>query len=213
MPILHRLQEAFLVYEDQLTADWERGWYIFSSEWPQVAIDPSLKKQCAEIILLRTLESQIFASLAQLKDWSSWSLKELQELLSELEKKEKVVKITIAGLGEGWVRSEDMQLNELDLPPSVFMLHKADPLVRSHVSELKKVFQGQEVLQYLLIDGTFQGAVLGHWRIGPHDVEDILLNLSTAVAKSRRTEIIAAVNWGYRPPFSNINKYNGEKIT
>lgn len=28
-PILHRLQEAFLIYEDQYDGEWDRGWYKF----------------------------------------------------------------------------------------------------------------------------------------------------------------------------------------
>ena len=39
MPALHRLQEAFIVYEDQVDADWERGWYDFAAEWPEIEVD------------------------------------------------------------------------------------------------------------------------------------------------------------------------------
>ena len=28
-PVLHRLQEAFLIYEDQYDGEWDRGWYRF----------------------------------------------------------------------------------------------------------------------------------------------------------------------------------------
>ena len=28
-PALHRLQEAFLIYEDQYDGEWDRGWYRF----------------------------------------------------------------------------------------------------------------------------------------------------------------------------------------
>ena len=73
------------------------------------------------------------------------------------------------------MRSQDTSLEPYELPPSVFMLHRSDFLTKSHTSELKRRFGGQEVLQYLLIDGMFGGAVLGHWRIGPHDVDDIVV--------------------------------------
>lgn len=212
MPILHRLQEAFLVYEEQLTSDWERGWYIFSSEWPEIEIAAALREEAAEKIIFRLLESQIFASQTQLKDWSAWSNKELEQRLSALSQQGKIRKISIDGLGEGWSRCADEQLPELTLAPSVFMLHKSDPLVRAHASDLKVKYRGEEILQYLLIDGTFQGAVIGHWRIGPHDVEDIQIDLSANEATVRREEIIAAVSYAYRPPFSNIISFNGEKV-
>jgi hypothetical protein len=42
MPVLHRLQEAFLVYEDQVDEDWERAWHVFSQEWPAITVGPDL---------------------------------------------------------------------------------------------------------------------------------------------------------------------------
>lgn len=35
-PILHRLQEAFLIYEDQYDGEWDRGWYRFGEMFPEV---------------------------------------------------------------------------------------------------------------------------------------------------------------------------------
>ena len=39
MPVLHRLQRAFLVYEDQEDGSWERPWCLFESEWPDVDLE------------------------------------------------------------------------------------------------------------------------------------------------------------------------------
>ena len=91
-------------------------------------------------------------------------------------------------------------------------MHRADPLVKSHSSELKDRFGGEEVLQYLLIDGEFAGAVLGHWRIGPHDVDDILLELPAKQRSSRKAEIIDAVAWQYHPPSHHILAYDGKAV-
>lgn len=92
-----------------------------------------------------------------------------------------------------------------------FMLHKADPLVKSHQRQLKQQF-ADEVLQYLLIDGEFRGAVCGHWRIGPHDVEDIALQLPQREIKARREEVLAAVAAQYHPPHSQIRRYAGQAM-
>ena len=92
------------------------------------------------------------------------------------------------------------------------MLHRADPLVKSHASELKARFGGEEVLQYLLIDGEFVGSVCGHWRIGPHDVDNILVELPAKECTARKSKIIDAVAWNYSPPHHNILAYNGKKV-
>ena len=107
MPALHRMQEAFLVFEDPPDTDWERNWCGFEAEWPDI----------------------------------------------------------------------DFR------------------------------FGGEEVLQYLLIDGEFAGAVLGHWRIGPHDVDDILIELPAKQRSARKAEIMDAVAWNYHPPHHQILAY------
>ncbi|HUT75519.1 MAG TPA: crosslink repair DNA glycosylase YcaQ family protein [Armatimonadota bacterium] len=212
MPGLHRLQEAFLVYEDQLTTDWERGWYLFGSEWPEITIEKERWEPAGSEVLLRFLTGHVFATTRQIKDWSGWAVKDLNRLLAGLEARDAVVPITIRALGEGWLRPEDANLPADPVPPTVFMLHRADPLVRSHVTELRERYRGIEVLQYLLIDGAFQGAVSGHWRIGPHDVEDIIVDLSRGERAGRKAEIMQAVAWKYHLPSHRILRYAGEPL-
>ncbi|MHB9108689.1 MAG: DNA glycosylase AlkZ-like family protein [Armatimonadota bacterium] len=212
MPALHRLQEAFLVYEDQLTTDPERGWYVFASEWPEITVADDRWEPSASDVLLRFLQSHVFATAGQVKDWSGWAGKDVKRLLDVLAARNAIFPTTVDGLGNGWLRAEDAELPETVAPPTVFMLHKADPLVRSHASELKARYHGREVLQYLLIDGAFQGAALGHWRIGPHDVDDIVVELPADERAARREEIIRAVEWGYQPPYSNIRRYAGQAV-
>ena len=136
----------------------------------------------------------------------------MTNVIQEMERANRIVPQTVEGLGQGWRWVEDAALPEGEIVPSVFMLHKADFLVRSHMSELKRRFGGQEVLQYLLIDGQFQGAVAGHWRIGPHDVDDVVLTLPAEECAGRREEIINVVAQWYHPPHSHILKYAGEEV-
>ena len=212
MPALHRLQKAFLVYEDQVDDDWERGWYDFATEWPEITLRDEAWETAAAEVLLRFLRGHVFATLEQLKDWSRFSSRSLAALVSEMEKDNAFVPIAVQGLGKGWICTQDRSLRSCEVSPSVFMLHKSDILVRSHGSELKRRFGDREVLQYLLIDGAFRGAVLGHWRISDHDVEDVVVELSVAERTSRREEILNAVAWGYRAPHSRILKYDGKEV-
>ena len=212
MPALHRLQEAFVVYEDQMDSDWERNWYEFAAEWPEIKLDEDRREEAATQVLLRFLKGHVFATMEQLKDWSRLPSKLLKSLVRDMEKSSVIVPKTVEGIGEGWMRHEDADLRPCEAPPSVFMIQKADILAKSHVSELKRKFAGQEVLQYLLIDGAFKGAVLGHWRIGPHDVEDIVVEVPATEREDRRAEILNAVAWGYHPPHSHILSYDGGEV-
>lgn len=212
MPILHRLQHAFLVYEDQLDTDWERAWYVFSQEWPDLAVEPDRWEGAGREVLGRLIHAHVFITAEHIKDWSGWAVKDIKRLLQLMEAKGDIVSCTVDGLGEGWTGTEDTSLDLLAPSPTVFMLHRSDPLVRAVMSELKRRFAGLEVLQYLLIDGDLRGAVCGHWRIGPHDVDDIVVDLPPEECAARREEIIRAVTWGYQPPFSRIRRYAGEEI-
>ena len=147
-----------------------------------------------------------------MRDWTGWPLKRTKELLSGMEKVGTVAPANVDGLGDGWMLAEDQSLKPETPLPSVFMLHRADILVQSNTSELNRRFGSKDVLQYLLIDGKIDGAVMGHWRIGPHDVEDIVVDLPVEQRKARREEIIAAVKWGYGPPNHRVLGYGGETI-
>jgi len=212
MPILHRLQQAFLVYEDQVDTDWERAWYIFPAEWPDITLGPDGWETAAREVLGRFLRAQVFVTGEQIKDWSGWPVKGIKHLLQLMQADGDVVSCTFHGLGDGWTWAEDTIVNAPAPLPTVFMLHRSDPLVRACLSELKRRFAGLEVLQYLLIDGDFRGAVCGHWRINPFDVEDIVVNLDPAERASRKAEIIQAVAWGYHPPHHHILRYMGKPL-
>ena len=212
MPALHRLQEAFAVYEDQVDDEWDRAWYDFSSEWPEIQIDESRWESCAAEVLCRFLRGHVFATMENLRDWSGWPAKRLTKLLGEMETAGTVVPGPIRGLGDGWTLPEDVSLDPKKLSPTVFMLHKADNLVRSHRSELKRRFGEHEMLRYLLIDGEFLGAVVGHWRIGPYDIDDIVVELPARERAARRAEILRAVTSHYTPAQWNILRYDGKSV-
>lgn len=194
---LNALQEAFLVYEDQTDGDWDTDHYI---------------NQVSQV-LLNYLKAIVFATLPQIKDWSQINIRILKQSLEKLERDGEIHFAAVDGLGEGYVHKSDLKGFEQsgDLH-NVFMLDKSDIIVRSYMSELKNRYKGQEVLQYLLIDGDFKGVVLGHWRIGPYDIDDVRVELDPHEVEARKDEIISAVRKTYSPERTAILKYNGEKL-
>lgn len=210
MPALHRLQSAFAVYEDQTDEDWERPWFAFASEWPDVEVAEGRRLSAFAAVLERFLRAHVFASEQQIRDWSQAPRKLIGSVLAEMRETGRAVQSSVAPWGEGWMLPEHRELAPARPKRSVFMLDRGDCLVRSHDTELAGRFAGLEVLQYLLIDGRFAGAVVGHWRIGPHDVEDIVLTLPKAQRQGRRREVIAAVAARYRPPYSHILRFDGK---
>lgn len=208
---LKRMQEAFLVYESQVDTDWNTGWFDFRTEWGEIEIQKDTVSLVSDM-LLRFFDAIVFATLEQIRSWSQLKLKTLQTALDLLMEHGQIVKMTINDLGEGFILKEDLGLNDEEIPSSVFMLDKSDFLVRVFMNELKEMCKGQEVLQYLLIDGEFKGAVLGHWRIGPHDIDNVELCLAREEAEERKKEIIAAIREGYSADTTTILRYNGKAL-
>jgi hypothetical protein len=212
MPALHRLQTAFLVFEDQQETDWERGWNTFGADWPDVDLEAMDWSEAAKEVLRRFFEVNVFATLEQVKDWSGLAVKALKTVIAEMEMSGDLVAFDAADWGAGWVCANAVDLKAVDVPQRTLMLHKADPLTKAHVSALKRQFAGEEVLQYLLIDGEFKGAVLGHWRIGPHDVEDVVVELPAKERAARKAEILDAVAWQYGGESHRILMYDGKVL-
>ena len=210
MPALNRMQEAFLVFEDQTETDWVRPWGDFETEWTDVDLERRTWEQAAGIVAERFIDAMVFATFEQIRGWSCWPASKVKKLLADLERKGRLIGMKVDGLGEGWV-AESAE-HDSTIEPATFMMHKADFLTYSHTNELKERYKDLEVLQYLLIDGAFKGAVLGHWRIGPHDVDDIVVELPKKERVARRAEILAAVRTVYSGPNHEIMCYDGREL-
>jgi hypothetical protein len=214
MPILHELQKAFILYEDQVDSDWERSWYIFESEF-DVNINKYSKGYAISELIKKTLYLLVFADLNMLKGWLRLTNKDIKTSLDLLIQDGVVNELKIDG-NTGYCLSKDSDLinqnQEKQAIDSIFVLHRSDFLVKSSEHILKDLFKDYEVLQYILIDGEFKGAVCGHWRIGPHDVDDIVLLLDESEKVKRKFEIIEAVKMFYKEPFSKIIKYDGKYL-
>lgn len=210
---LQSLQEAFLVYEHQPDTDWDTGWFDFATEWFEIEADGVRYAQAVSEVIRTFIKAMVFATAAHIKSWSQLPAKAIRQGIAALAEEGKIVAAEVAGLGQGFVCTEDAEGGfPPDIPPCVFMLDKSDFLVRAHMDELQRRYKGYEVLQFLLIDGEFKGAVLGHWRIGPYDVEDIRVELPPDQAEIRRDEILDAVRTVYSPDRHNIVRYNGKPL-
>lgn len=199
-PLLHALQQAFLVYEDQVDSDWERGWYLFESEFPGVDSGRVSREQALETLALRQMEALAFADGETLRSFYRLPKKELAAAAARLAEKGLALPARLEGR-QGWIRPQDAarlpDCEGREVPPGVFVLHRSDYLVLCYESALQKQWGLSDVLQYLFIDGDFAGAVRGKWKQGPHELWEIVLSLPADAVARREEEIRAAVRAVY----------------
>lgn len=192
-PALHRLQEAFLIYEDQYDGEWDRGWYIFSEMFPDVDIARYTKTEALKILLRRFAYRHVAFDTHMARSFYKLPVKELATAVDQL-------------MSEGVLCQEDgyYLLREdralLDTftakkPRFVYAMHRGDFLVKAgeHILKDKYPHTYPDTLYYLYIDGTFCGAVVGKFRYTP-EVQDVILTLPQEEAAARKEEILAAIH-------------------
>lgn len=205
-PALHRLQEAFLIYEDQYDGEWDRGWYRFTEMFPQVNSDKYSRHEALKIVLQRFAYRLVWFDTAMAKSFYNLPEKEIKLAVGEL-----VAEGVLVESNLGYMLKNDAELLANYEPKTlnfVYAIHRNDFIYKAHERMLKEMAKeltdgleyDHEPLQYLLIDGGFHGASVGHFRNGPYDLNDVVCDLSDA--ESRKDEIveaIRAVNYGETP--------------
>lgn len=189
-PALHRLQEAFLIYEDQYDGEWDRGWYRFSEMFPAVSFDRFTRPEAVSELLRRFARRHVRIDAGMARAFYQLPLKEIKGCLAAMEQSGE-----LTAFEDGYLLSEDAALlrkRSFELSASLFVLHRNDCLIKACEPALKERYRSatSDILQYLLIDGAFHGAVLGHFKNGPYVLEDIVVDGSYT---SRQEEILEAV--------------------
>ena len=213
-PILHRLQEAFLIYEDQYDGEWDRGWYRFEEMFEDVVLDRYTRVEALKIVLRRFAYRMVWFDTVMAKAFYKLPEKEIKVAVKEL-----VDEGILAIADGGYLLASDVSLLEKYEPVEmhfIYAIHRNDVLYKSQEPILKEkakewtegLTYDHEPLQYLLIDGEFRGASVGHFRNGPYDLNDIVCDLPKA--QKRKDEIVEAicqVNYGKMP-----ERFMGEAI-
>lgn len=213
-PILHRLQEAFLVYEDQYDGEWDRAWCRFGEMFPNVNKESFNRKEALKAVLRRFAYRNVLFDIAMAKSFYKLPEKEIGIAVREL-----VSEKILEEFNGGYLLRTDAELLNTYIPKRcrfVYAIHRNDFLYKSYEHILKVQIKplcdhlayDHEPLQYLLIDGEFRGASVGHFRNGPYDLNDVVCDLSDAA--ERKEEIVEAVKMANfaKPP----KRFMGKEI-
>lgn len=213
-PVLHRLQEAFLIYEDQYDGEWDRGWYKIAEIFPDADFQKFSRLEALKIILQRFSYRHVLFDTAMAKSFYKLPEKQIKTAVSEL-----IADGTMVELDGGYMLKNDFELlSTYTTKPqhTVYAIHRNDFLYKSNEHILKEWIKpltnhlpyDHEPLQYMLIDSEFHGASVGRFRNGPYDLNDVVCDLPDAEKlKDEIISAVTAVNYGKNP-----QRFMGENI-
>ena len=195
-PALHRLQEAFLLYEDQYDGEWDRAWYRFEEMFPECDLNQYTRAQALDIILQRFAYRMAWFDTKMAKSFYKLPEKEIKQSCARLAECG-----VLAALDGGYMLTSDvavLQSQREDLPP-VLAFHRNDFLVRAMEHALKATFKplydalpyDHDPQYYVLVEGEFRAVSVGHFRYGPYEIHDIVGD--SPDLWGRKDEICAAV--------------------
>jgi len=192
-PVLHRLQEAFLIYEDQYDGEWDRGWHKFSDMFPDLDLQKQTRHDTLKILIRRFVYRLVCFDIKMVKSFYKLPEKEIKAAVAAL-----VDDGVLVETESGYLLCEDIEklkTYSATLQKSVYTMHRNDILVKSNEHWLKERYTHSypDTLYYMLIDGEFHGAAVGKFRYTP-EVEDIMLDLPDDEAAARKDEILQAVH-------------------
>jgi len=193
-PALHRLQEAFLIYEDQHDGEWDRGWYRFYEMFPDVNVNRYTRLEALKIVLQRFAYRHVQFDIGMAKSYYKLSEKEIKAVIAAL-----LEAGVLAEIDDAYFLQSDLALLETYAavqPRFIHAMHRNDFLVKSNEHWLKERYTHSypDTMYYLLIDGEFRGVVAGKFRYTP-EIEDVMLDLPEDEAVTRKDEILQAVHY------------------
>lgn len=211
-PALHRLQEAFVLYEDQYDGEWDRSWYRMDDMFPELDLTQYTRSEALDIVLQRFARRMVWFDTKMAKSFYKLPEKEIKQACQRL-----CEQGILTPTDGGFLRSEDehVLVGMAELPEMPMLaLHRNDFLVRAYDHELKTRFKplydalpyDHDPQYYLLVDGEFCGVSVGHFRYGPYEIHDIVCD--SPDMRDRKDEICTAVL--KENPGSVIQRFMGE---
>ncbi len=216
-PILHRLQLSYKVFEDQRSVDWDRGWYAFEREFPDFKLDRYSFEEALQIVLKRFQVLMGWFEISHAQSFYRLPIKQITLALYQLVETGVFVKIDVEGK-TGYTSQADYELLNDDsfqfLPLGTYCINRSDFYAKSLEVELKSRFPKaeNEPMFYILHDGDIKGCVMGHFKIGPNVIEDIVFDRDQALMKACFSQVVKAVGKVADLSVSPILRYQGVKL-
>ena len=104
-PALHRLQEAFLIYEDQFDGEWDRGWHKFTDMFPDADLKKYTRIEALKILLQRFVYRHVCFDIKMARSFYKLPEKDIKAAIAAL-----VEEGILAEYGSGYMLPSDIAM-------------------------------------------------------------------------------------------------------
>ena len=213
---LQKLQKAFIVYEDQIDKERTRAFYILEDEFSDLDFTTYTKEKAKKEVIRRFIHMNVFVNIDMIKSYTKFTNKDINLAIESLFEEQVIIEVD-ESFGEGYILMDDLEeikgvYNEV--PDKIFILDLNDYLVKSNELLLKERFGKSDLktLHYIMKQGDIIGRVLGNFRFGPNDLEDIELDLEEDLIIEYKEAIVEALEESYKGQETKLRKYSGKLI-
>ncbi|MEG1742770.1 MAG: hypothetical protein RR246_01225, partial [Clostridia bacterium] len=214
-PLLHKLAEKYLVFEDQFDNEWDKAWYIFKNEFPNVNLYKYTRTEAIKLLILRFAYANAFINEEMIRGFYGFTLKNIKPALLELLDEKKICEER-TDRENGYILTDDYEFLCAQKPIENFVrvFNRNDFLVKSNEHKFKDLYKksGSNILYYIMVDGEFCGAVMGRFRFTPTELHDVLLDLPKDEIISRKAQIINEIYRVCDQTESPLAEYMGEPL-
>lgn len=213
---LQKLQKAFIVYEDQVDSERTRAFYILEDEFSNLDFRKYSREEAINEVIKRFIYMNVFVTIDMIKSYTKFTNKDIKLSMERLFEKDVIIEVD-ESFGQGFILTDDVEeikRVKSDVPDKVFILDLNDYLVKSNELILKDRFGRSELktLHYVMKKGEIVGRVLGYFRYGPNDLEDIEVDVENDKILEYKHEIIKALEETYSGQETKLKKYCGKRI-
>ena len=211
------LQKAFMLFEDQVDKDNDRAWFLLEDEFDELDFEKLDETEGLQEVIRRFLTMNVMADGTMIKSFTKLTNKVIKTTIQNMLEEGTLVALDIEGY-RGYMLSVDVaEVKKVDtsVPDLLLFLDNNDYLVKSNELTLKKRFtkSSYKTLGYIYKQGEFVGRLLGYFRFGPDDLEDIELDVEKAFQDAWKERIVKLIENAYEGQDNVLKRYCSEKIT
>lgn len=216
-PCLHKMQKAFVLFEDQVDNEWDRSWYILEDEFEEAELDIYDQKSALAEIIKRFSYNNVMIDETMIRSFTKLRLKDINDAIKAMIEDHILIEIKTDDK-RGLILKEDLiKIKNCDsnIPDDIYILDLNDYLIKSNEIYLKEEYSKKDykTLYYIMNKGYIIGAVYGNFRFGPDDLEDVRVDLSKTDREKYKSKIIEEILKVYGDEKVNVKRYCGKSIT